>query len=423
MSPGGVTDVSEVLDVCRRAAAVAPQVGRLSAEVKDAALLAMADALQRRSEDLLEANGHDLDNAREQAPPRSLIDRLTLTPARISAMADGLRAVAAQPDPVGEIVAGRRRPNGLLIEEVRAPLGVVAVIYEARPNVTADVAGLCLKSGNACVLRGSSIALASNLAITEALRGAAAQAGAPADAIQIVPDAGRDSAVALMQAKGLVDLLVPRGGPALIKSIEEHATIPFIVDGDGNCHVYVDRAADPQIATRVIMNAKVQRPSVCNAAETLLVHEEVADKWLPAALRALSEAGVEIRGDERVRRTWPGARGATEEDWATEYLDLVLAVRVVASLDEAIDHVNRWGTSNAEAIVTQDLSAARRFSAEVDSGSVFVNASTRFSDGGEFGYGAEIGISTQKLHARGPMGLRALTCTKYVVWGQGHVRN
>jgi glutamate-5-semialdehyde dehydrogenase len=338
-------------------------------------------------------------------------------------MADGLRAVAAQPDPVGEVVEGWRRPNGLLIEKVRAPLGVVAVIYEARPNVTSDVAGLCLKSGNACVLRGSSTALASNKAIVEVMREALRSSGVPEDAVQLVPDAGRDSARELMQAKGYIDLLIPRGGASLIASIEAEATVPYLIDGDGNCHVYVDRAADLDMATAIVLNAKTQRPSVCNAAETLLVHRDLSSEWLPKVLAELTNEGVEIRGDETVRSEWPDAKAATDEDWGTEYLDLILAVKVVDSFDEAVEHVNRWGTSNAEAIVTQDISAAARFAREVDSGSVFVNASTRFSDGDQFGYGAEIGISTQKLHARGPMGLRELTTTKYVVWGDGQVRS
>jgi glutamate-5-semialdehyde dehydrogenase len=411
-----------VTHICETAAATAPAVAGLSGEVKDGALLAMADALQSHSSALIEANAQDVDAARKDGTSSTILDRLTLTDKRLASMADGLRSVAAQPDPVGEVVEAWKRPNGLSIEKVRAPLGVVAVIYEARPNVTADVAGLCLKSGNACILRGSSTALASNKAIVEVLTRAATAQGVPESAIQLVPDADRGSAVALMQATGLVDLLVPRGGRALIKTMEEHATVPFIIDGDGNCHVYVDRSADPRMATDIIVNAKTQRPSVCNAAETLLVHAELAEKWLPEALEALASAGVEIRGDERVRQAWPGAKEATDEDWATEYLDLLIAVSVVDSLDDAIGHVNRWGTSNAEAIVTQDLTAARRFAAEVDSGSIFVNASTRFSDGGEFGYGAEIGISTQKLHARGPMGLRQLTTEKYVVWGDGQTR-
>ena len=414
--------MSSVIEICERAAAAAPRVAALSGELKVKALHAMADALLSEAKGLVEANAKDVEAARADGISSTIVDRLTLTDKRLESMAEGLRQVAAQNDPVGEVVEGWKRPNGLLIEKVRVPLGVVAVIYEARPNVTADVAGLCLKSGNACILRGSSTALASNRAIVDVLTKAAEQSGVPKDAIQLIPDAERSSAVALMQAKDHVDLLVPRGGRALIKTMEEHATVPFIIDGDGNCHVYVDRSADPEMASEIVVNAKTQRPSVCNAAETLLVHAEIADKWVPEVLERLSSAGVEVRGDARVRALWPDAVEATDEDWGTEYLELKLAVRVVDSLDEAIAHVNRWGTSNAEAIVTQDLSAARRFAAEVDSGSIFVNASTRFSDGGEFGYGAEIGISTQKLHARGPMGLRELTTTKYVVWGEGQIR-
>jgi glutamate-5-semialdehyde dehydrogenase len=415
--------MSAVSDICTRAAETAPRLAQLPSKVKDEALHAMADSLEAKAAFLADENAKDVAAARDQGTSETLIDRLSLTDKRIAAMADGLRAVAGQPDPAGQILEGWTRPNGLVIERVRVPLGVVAVIYEGRPNVTADVAGLCLKSGNACVLRGSSVALTSNKAIVEVLREAADRSGVPPGAIQLVPDAERSSAVELMKAGGHVDLLVPRGGRALIKSIEDNATVPYIIDGDGNCHVYVDRAADPEMATGIVLNAKTQRPSVCNAAETLLVHEELVDKWLPEALSRLEEKGVEIRGDGRVRQAFPKAKPATEDDWRTEFLDLIIAVRVVDSLDDAIEHVNRWGTSNAEGIVTQDLTAARRFAAEVDSGSVFVNASTRFSDGGEFGFGAEIGISTQKLHARGPMGLDALTTTKYVVWGQGQVRN
>ena len=411
-----------VTSICERAAAASAKVATLTSATKDAALEAMADALEASAEQLQEANRLDVDAARAGGTSDALVDRLTLTPARLSSMAAGLRAVSAQPDPIGEVLEGWTRPNGLSIQKVRVPLGVVAVIYEARPNVTADVAGLCLKSGNACVLRGSSIAVNSNKAIVAVLVRAASAAGVPDDAIQLIEDTSRASALELMQAKGSVDLLVPRGGKALIESIAENGRVPFIIDGDGNCHVYVDSAADLERATDIIVNAKTSRPSVCNAAETLLVHEEVADKWLPGALDALGTAGVTIRGDERVRQLWADAEPAAEEDWETEYLDLILAVRVVPSLDDAIAHVNRYGTSNADAIVTEDLTAARRFVREVDSGTVFVNASTRFSDGGEFGYGAEIGISTQKLHARGPMGLRELTTQKYVVWGDGQVR-
>ena len=414
--------MTDVGDVCKRAADVAPAVARLTGATMNRALRAMATALKDRAAELIERNAEDVERATADGTSQTLIDRLTLTDSRIAGMAAGLRVVADQDDPVGQVVEGWKRPNGLLIERVRAPLGVVAVIYEARPNVTADVAGLCLKSGNAALLRGSSTATASNQAIVTVLQDAATAEGVPADAIQLVPGTSRESALELMQAKGLVDLLVPRGGKELIKSIEDNATVPFIIDGDGNCHVYVDASADPQMATDIILNAKTQRPSVCNAAETLVVHNEIAGKWLGGALDRLSEKGVEIRGDERVKALWPDAVDATEDDWGTEYLDLVLAVKVVDSFDEAVAHVNRYGTSNAETIVTSDLAAARRFSSEVDSGSVFVNASTRFSDGGEFGYGAEIGISTQKLHARGPMGLHALTSERYVVWGEGQIR-
>ncbi|MBA2273695.1 MAG: glutamate-5-semialdehyde dehydrogenase [Actinobacteria bacterium] len=414
--------ITQTTAVCRRAARAAPEVARLASGTKDAALEAMASALESSAESLVQANEADLAGARAAGSSETLIDRLTLTSGRIASMASGLRAVAAQPDPVGRVERGWRRPNRLLIEEVRVPLGVVAVIYEARPNVTADVAGLCLKSGNVCVLRGSSTASSSNRAIADVLIGAAGNEGVPAGAIELLDDPERSSAVELMQARGLVDLLVPRGGRQLIDTIEAQATVPVIIDGDGNCHVYVDRSAELGMATSIVLNAKTQRPSVCNAAETLLVHDAIADKWLPGVLAALSAAGVAIKADRRVHALWPGAEPASESDWATEYLGLTLAVRVVPSLDEAIAHINHYGTSNAEAIVTRDIAAARRFAAEVDSGSVFVNASTRFSDGGEFGYGAEIGISTQKLHARGPMGLRSLTTTKYVAWGDGQVR-
>ncbi|HEX2050345.1 MAG TPA: glutamate-5-semialdehyde dehydrogenase [Actinomycetota bacterium] len=415
--------MSMVLDVCRAAKAAAPAVASSTGATRDAALRAMADALEDERVRLVDANAADVERARASSASATTVDRLTLTERRIAAMAEGLRAVAALADPVGEVVRGWRRPNGLTVQQVRAPLGVVAVVYEARPNVTSDVAGLCLKSGNACVLRGSRIASSSNDAIAAVLRAALGSAGLPAGALGLVPATDRSSALELMQAKGYVDLLVPRGGRDLIAAIEANATVPYIVDGDGNCHVYVDASADPGVATSIVLNAKTQRPSVCNAAETLLVHERLAETWLPDALDELAAAGVEVRGDERTCELWPKASAASDDDWATEYLDLVLAVRVVDSLDDAIAHVNRWGTSNAEAIVTSDVAAARRFAAEVDSGSVFVNASTRFSDGAELGFGAEIGISTQKLHARGPMGLEALTATKFVVWGDGHVRS
>jgi len=411
-----------VTEVCERARRVAAAVARSSGEQRDAVLEGMAGALIASREAILEANGADVSAAAQRGESRTVVDRLTLTEARLESMDMALQAVAAQPDPVGEVVEEWTRPSGLTIQRVRAPLGVVAVIYEARPNVTTDVAGLSLKAGNACILRGSSIAHRSNSAVATALRRGLEAAGFPADAVQLVGDTSRAAALELMRSKGSIDLLVPRGGRALIESIEENATVPYIVDGDGNCHVYVDAAAEPEMARRIVLNAKTQRSSVCNAAETLLVHERLASDWLCGCLDELAGAGVEVRGDERTREAYSAALEASEEDWATEYLDLIVAVRVVDSLDEAIEHINRYGTSNAEAIVTQDGEAAARFVREVDSGSVFVNASTRFSDGGEFGFGAEIGISTQKLHARGPMGARELTSIKSVVWGTGQVK-
>jgi glutamate-5-semialdehyde dehydrogenase len=335
-------------------------------------------------------------------------------------MAEGLRQVAALSDPVGEIVEGYVRPNGLRVSRVRVPLGVVAVIYENRPNVTSDAAGLCLKSGNAILLRGSSSALRSNLAIAGLLREAVAKAGLPSDAVVMMEDTTRDGVVSLLGLRGLIDCLVPRGGHSLIEAVIEHAKVPFVIDGDGNCHVYVDAAADLDMAAAIVANAKCSRPSVCNAAETLLVHQAVAPTFLPQVKTALP--GVTLVGDEATRAILAGVAPATEEDWATEYLDLKLAVRVVTDLDQAIDHITRYGTGHSEAIVTRDLAAASRFTTEVDAAAVLVNASTRFVDGGELGLGAEIGISTQKLHARGPMGLTALTTTKYLVSGEGQTR-
>ena len=415
--------ISSVTQVCARARDAAGAMRELPTEAKDAVLAALADALGASAGRLKAANRLDTDAARAAGVSATLTDRLTLTDARIAAMIGAVRAVIALPDPAGQVVRGTTRPNGLLIEQVREPLGVVAAVYEARPNVTVDVAALCLKSGNAAVLRGSSVAAHTNGAIADLIAEVlAGQDLVPADAVQLIRDNSRDAVIELLKADEYVDLLVPRGGPGLLATVREHATVPVVIDGDGNCHVYVDASADPQMATAIIVNAKTSRPSVCNAAETLLVHEGIAKRWLPEALGELRKLGVTVRGDERVREIWPGAEPATERDWATEYLDLVLAVRVVQSMDEALAHVARWGTRNSEAIVTGDLRAARRFARAVDTGSVFVNCSTRFSDGGEFGYGLEIGISTQKLHARGPMGLESLTCLKNVVWGDGQVR-
>ena len=381
----------------------------------------MADSLAKAETAILEANQRDVASAEANGTSGALIDRLRLTPDRIAGMVEGLRELAALPDPVGDVVRGWTNANGVQVRQVRVPFGVVGIIYEARPNVTADAGGICLKSGNAALLRGSSSAAESNAAIVEALQAGLIDVGLPADAIQLV-SGPREITNELMAARGLIDVLIPRGGAGLIDNVVRNSQVPVIETGVGNCHVFVDAAADQQMALDIVINAKTQRPSVCNAAETLVVHSEIAGKWLPGALDALAAKGVEVRGDERVRSLWPQARPATEQDWATEYLDYILAVRIVDSLDEAIAHVNRYGTSNAEAIVTNDLEAAHRFTGEVDAGSILVNASTRFSDGGEFGFGAEIGISTQKLHARGPMGLDALTTVKYVVWGSGQIR-
>ncbi len=391
-----------------------------STETKDAALLAAADLLVERTADLLEANALDVAAAEAAGTDAGIVDRLRLDESRVAAMAAGLRQVAGLTDPVGHVVDAWERPNGLRISRVRVPLGVVAIIYESRPNVTSDAAGLCLKSGNAAFLRGSSTAIHSNLAIAAVLREAIESAGLPADAVVLVDDTSRESAVEFMQQRGYVDCLIPRGGPSLIASILEHATVPYVIDGAGNCHVYVDAAADLAVAERVLVNAKTQRTSVCNAAESLVVHAGIAAEFLPIADAALTE--VELVGDGRARSLVPRMGVATDEDFSTEYLDMKLSVRVVDSLDEAIDHINRTSTGHSEAIITTDAETAEAFLARVDAAAVLWNASTRFVDGEEFGFGAEIGISTQKLHARGPMGLDQLTTAKFVVRGDGQVR-
>ncbi|MDY7100931.1 MAG: glutamate-5-semialdehyde dehydrogenase [Actinomycetota bacterium] len=403
-----------------RAAAAARVLATASTEQKDAALAAAADLLVQRGAEILEANAADVERATGDGQSATVIDRLRLTEAKIAAMAGGLRQVASLPDPVGRIVDGWVRPNGLRISRVRVPLGVVAIIYENRPNVTSDAAGLCLKSGNAAFLRGSSGAITSNLAIAAVLREGFAKAGLPEDSLVLVDDTTRQAAVEFMQLDDVIDVLIPRGGPSLIASIREHATVPTVIDGDGNCHVYVHAAADLDRALDIVVNAKTQRPSVCNAAENLLVDATVADAFLPRVDAALD--GVELVGCDRTRALIDRAGEATDIDYATEFLDLKLAVRVVDGLDDAIDHIRRFTSGHSEAIVTDQLGAADRFCAEVDAAAVVVNASTRFVDGEEFGFGAEIGISTQKLHARGPMGLEQLTTAKFVVRGDGQVR-
>jgi glutamate-5-semialdehyde dehydrogenase len=404
----------------RRAQAAARVLAGVSGATRDAALQLVADLIEERGEIVLEHNGADVARARAGGATETELDRLTLSPGRVRAMAEGVRAVTALPDPVGEVVEGWVRPNGLRVERVRVPLGVVGIIYENRPNVTSDAAALCLKAGNATMLRGSSHAQGSNAAIVACWRDALVKAELPEDAVTLVGDTSRAAAVRFMQLDGMLDCLVPRGGPALIASVREHATVPYVVDGDGNCHVYVDAAADLDTALAIVVNAKTQRPGVCNAAESLLVHESVADAFLPRAAQAL--AGVELRGDEASRRIVDGMVPAREADFATEFLALTMSVAVVPDIDAAIAHIARFGSGHSEAIVTTDLLAATRFCREVDAAAVLVNASTRFVDGGELGLGAEIGISTQKLHARGPMGLRELTCVKYVIHGDGQVR-
>jgi glutamate-5-semialdehyde dehydrogenase len=413
---------ASVTDLGRRARDAARVLATASTGQKNAALVAAAERLEAHAATIRAANALDLEAAEADGMGAGPLDRLRLTDARLASMAAGLRQVAGLPDPVGEVLDGWKRPNGLEISRVRVPLGVVAIIYENRPNVTSDAAGICLKSGNAAILRGSGSALRSNIAVAAALREGFASAGLPEDCLVLVDDPSHETAVGVMQLTEYVDCLIPRGGPALIQSIRDNATVPVIIDGDGNCHVYVDAAADPDRAASIVMNAKTQRTSVCNAAESLVVHGAIAPTFLPRIAADLQGAGVRLVGDDTARSLVPSIEPATEDDFSREFLDLEMSVAVAPSLDAAIEHVNRHGSGHTEAIITTDLDAARRFTREVDAAAVIVNASTRFTDGEEFGFGAEIGISTQKLHARGPMGPRELTTYKYVVWGDGQVR-
>jgi glutamate-5-semialdehyde dehydrogenase len=416
-----MTTTEELRDVALRAREASFELALATRAQKDRALHAMAEILLSRSAQVLAANAEDVARAESGGAPANIIDRLRLTDERLAAMAQGLREVAGLADPVGEVVRGSTLPNGLELRQVRVPFGVVGMIYEARPNVTADAAGICLKSGNAVLLRGSSSARSSNAAIVAALREAVESSGLPADVIQQAPGDSHDSVKELMRARGLVDVLIPRGGAGLIRSVVADSTVPVIETGVGNCHVYVDRAADLDKALAIVLNSKTHRTSVCNAAESLLVHEDISSEFLPRVVEALQAEGVTIHGDDSFL-DYDEVVEATEEDHATEYLSLDISARVVESLDEAISHIRRYSSAHTDAIVTEDLAAARRFTAAVDSAAVLVNASTRFTDGGEFGFGAEIGISTQKLHARGPMGLTEMTSTKYIVTGDGHVR-
>ncbi|MER6579601.1 glutamate-5-semialdehyde dehydrogenase [Nonomuraea sp. NPDC001023] len=411
----------EFLKVARAAREAAAELAPLPRAPKDRALRVIADALVAHAAEIVEANAEDVERARAQGTSEAMIDRLRLDEARIEAIAEAVRQVADLPDPVGEVVRGSTLPNGLELRQLRVPLGVIGIIYEGRPNVTVDAAALCLKSGNAVLLRGSSSAYSSNTALVRIMQDALAGTQVPAGAVQLVPGTTRESVKELMRARGLVDVLIPRGGAALINSVVEESTVPVIETGVGNCHVYVDAEADLDLAVQILVNSKAQRPSVCNAAETFLVHEGVADAFVPRALRALAEAGVTVHGDERIAG-YGEVVPATDDDFAAEYLSLDIAAAVVGSLEEAVAHIRRYGSGHTDAIVTRSQPAARRFVSLVDSAAVAVNASTRFTDGGEFGFGAEIGISTQKLHARGPMGLPELTSTKWIYTGEGHLR-
>lgn len=414
--------MSEVLNKCAVAKAAAAKLATLGSLVKDKALLAMADAFEANKESIKEANRIDLAAAEKNGLAGAMLKRLTLDDAKIEQMADGVRQIAALRDPVGETIEGYLRPNGMEIRKMRVPIGVIGIIYESRPNVTADVAALCLKSGNAVVLRGGSEAINSNLAIARLIRQSINSEGVPEGAVQIIETTDRQAARELMEMKEYVDCLIPRGGKNLVRTVVETSQIPVIWHLDGNCHVYVDAAACLAMANDITFNAKVQNPSVCNAAETLLVNEKIAADFLPGICKRLFDAGVELRGCEKTRAIVAGLKEAAEEDWTEEYLDLILAIKVVDGIEEAIDHINKYGSNHTDTIVTQDYSAAGRFTNEVDSACVFVNVSTRFSDGYEFGKGAEMGISTQKLHARGPMGIEELTTYKYVVIGDGQLR-
>ena len=415
-----------VHDTARRSRAAAHELRVMTREEKDRALVAMAHALEADADVIVRENEIDTARARENGTSAALIDRLTLDADRIAAIAQALRDVAALPDPVGEVIRGYTLPNGLQVRQVRVPIGVVGMIYEARPNVTVDAAGLCLKSGNAALLRGSSSAMNSNHALVSSMRPALTEQGLNPDAVQLVPGDTHESVKHLMTARGLVDVLIPRGGESLIRNIVENSTVPVIETGVGNCHVYVDADADIDKAVALAVNSKTQRVSVCNAAETLLVHRDAADAFLPRALEAFADAGVTVHADARFADAAAGGPcavvGATDEDWAAEYYSLDLAAAIVDDIDQAIDHIRRWSSGHTEAIISDSQTAIAHFTARIDSAAIMVNASTRFTDGGEFGFGAEIGISTQKLHARGPMGLPELTSTTFVVTGDGHTR-
>ncbi len=418
----------ELLEICKQAKAIAPKIGILDTNTKNQALLAVADFLVKEQNSILDANKIDIENGKKNHMPEGLLDRLLLTEARIAQMAEGMRQVAALDDPIGEVLGMKKRPNGLMIGQKRVPLGVVGIIYEARPNVTADAFALCFKTGNVVILKGGSDAIHSNIAIVAAIRKALVNENLPEQAIALIEDTSRETAAAFMKMNEYVDVLIPRGGAGLIKAVVNQATIPVIETGTGNCHIFVDETADFNMAIDIIMNAKTQRIGVCNACESLVLHEKIADAFLPKLMKRLAEKEVEVHGDEKVMQIADGCVKkellvpATEEDWGREYLDYKISAKVVSSVDEAIAHINKYNTGHSEAIITENYSNAEKFLNEIDAACVYVNASTRFTDGFEFGFGAEIGISTQKLHARGPMGLIALTSTKYIIYGNGQIR-
>ncbi|MCR4943929.1 MAG: glutamate-5-semialdehyde dehydrogenase [Clostridium sp.] len=390
--------------------------------IKNKALELMAEKLLANKEEIIKENKKDLENAIEKGTSKVMLDRLALDESRIEGMANGLRKVAALADPIGEVTAMWKRPNGLQIGKQRVPLGVIGIIYEARPNVTSDAAGLCLKSGNVAILRGGSEAINSNIAITKALSEGIKEAGLPAECVQLIEDTSRQTASEMMRLNDYIDVLIPRGGAGLIQAVVNNATVPVIETGTGNCHVYVDSEADLEMAKNIVINAKTSRPSVCNAEEKLIINEEVAEEFLPIIVKALREKNVEIRGDLKSMKIINDLKEATDEDWGTEYLDNIIGVKIVSNIDEAIEHINKYGTGHSEAIITKSYSNSQKFLQRVDAAAVYVNASTRFTDGEEFGFGAEIGISTQKLHARGPMGLNELTTNKYIIYGEGQIR-
>lgn len=414
--------MSELIEKCAKAKEASVRLVSVDTVTKNNALEAIARALTERANEIIAANNTDIENAKNNGTRQAMLDRLTLTKDRINGIAEGVRQVKSLEDPIGEVIKMWKRPNGLTIGQKRVPMGVIAIIYEARPNVTVDAAALCIKTSNACILRGGSEAINSNKMIMKIMQDAAYEAGIPEGSLNIIEDTSRETATQLMKMNGYIDLLIPRGGKGLIKSVVDNATVPVVETAAGNCHVYVDGDADLDMALSIVLNAKVQRPSVCNAAETLLIDSKIAEKFIPIVFNALKEKNVEIRADKKAKAIFADASDVSDEDYYTEYNDYIIAVKVVDGIEEAIAHINKYNTKHSEAIVTNNYEHSQKFLNEVDAAAVYVNASTRFTDGFEFGFGAEIGISTQKMHARGPMGLEALTSIKYIIYGEGQIR-